>query len=131
MLTSPDPTWAITQAMYWSVIETNIGILATSIPSFKALAKRYIPRILGESYGNSWHSSSQQSARKGSRPFNNIEEEQQSGSVDLSHMGHQPPPVASDSEYKRARTLSGLHKNPVTETSMSWDDKRTSEKSII
>ena len=129
MLKSPDPTWAITQAMYWSVIETNIGILATSIPSFKALAKRYIPRILGESYGNSYNSS-QKSTRKGSRPFNNMED-QQGGSVDLCDMGHQPPPVASDSEYKRARTLSGLHKNPVTETAMSWDDKETSEKSII
>ena len=119
--------------MYWSVIETNIGILATSIPSFKALAKRYIPRILGESYGNSWHSSSQQSARKGSRAFNNIEEEQHGDAVDLdlAHMGHRPPPVASDNEYKRARALSGLHKNPITETSMSWDDKRTTEKSII
>ncbi|KAF2458808.1 hypothetical protein BDY21DRAFT_363004 [Lineolata rhizophorae] len=53
MLTSPDATYVISDAMYWSVIETNIGILAASIPSFKALAKRYLPRILGEySSGN-------------------------------------------------------------------------------
>lgn len=38
--------------MYWSVIETNVGILAASIPSFKSLAKRYLPRLLGESSRN-------------------------------------------------------------------------------
>jgi hypothetical protein len=48
MLKSTDPTWAIANAMYWSVIETNIGILAASIPSYKALAKRYLPVLLGE-----------------------------------------------------------------------------------
>lgn len=50
MLSSDDPTWDISNAMYWSVIETNIGILAASIPSYKAIAKRYAPRLLG-SYG--------------------------------------------------------------------------------
>lgn len=49
MLTSTDATWAITGAMYWSVIETNIGILSASIPSWKVLAKRYVPRLLGSS----------------------------------------------------------------------------------
>ena len=52
MLTSDDPTWVITGAMYWSVIEINIGILAASIPSFKSLAKRYLPRLLGSSYNS-------------------------------------------------------------------------------
>ncbi|ORY64954.1 uncharacterized protein BCR38DRAFT_408706 [Pseudomassariella vexata] len=49
MLVSQDATWAITGAMYWSVIEINIGILAGSIPSFKPIAKRYSPRLLGSS----------------------------------------------------------------------------------
>ncbi|KAH6962817.1 hypothetical protein DER45DRAFT_590722 [Fusarium avenaceum] len=49
MLTSDDPTWVISNAMYWSVIETNIGILAASIPSYKAIAKQYAPRLLGSS----------------------------------------------------------------------------------
>ncbi|MCJ1414248.1 hypothetical protein MMC32_000574 [Xylographa parallela] len=49
MLVDPDATWAITAAMYWSVIETNVGILAASIPTFKPIAKRYFPRFLGES----------------------------------------------------------------------------------
>lgn len=49
MLTSDDPTFVIADAMYWSVIETNIGILAASIPSYKALAKKYAPRLLGSS----------------------------------------------------------------------------------
>ncbi|KFY30406.1 hypothetical protein V493_01939 [Pseudogymnoascus sp. VKM F-4281 (FW-2241)] len=48
MLVSKDPTWAIGPPMYWSVIETNIGILAASIPSFKPIARRYLPRIIGE-----------------------------------------------------------------------------------
>lgn len=48
MLVSKDPTWAIAKPMYWSVIETNIGILAASIPSFKPVARRYLPRLIGE-----------------------------------------------------------------------------------
>ncbi|KAJ5937733.1 hypothetical protein N7454_004075 [Penicillium verhagenii] len=48
MLTSADYTYAISGAMYWSVIETNVGIFAASIPSFKAIASRFIPRFIGE-----------------------------------------------------------------------------------
>lgn len=48
MLTSPDSTYVISGAMYWSVIETNVGILAASIPSFKAIASRFLPRLIGE-----------------------------------------------------------------------------------
>ncbi|KAL1858102.1 hypothetical protein Daus18300_010103 [Diaporthe australafricana] len=44
-----DATWVISGAMYWSAIETNVGILAASIPSFKAIAKRYAPALLGSS----------------------------------------------------------------------------------
>ncbi|KAH8756343.1 integral membrane protein [Diaporthe sp. PMI_573] len=44
-----DATWVISGAMYWSAIETNVAILAASIPSFKALAKRYAPALLGSS----------------------------------------------------------------------------------
>lgn len=48
MLTSPDSTYVISGAMYWSVIETNVGIFAASIPSFKAIASRFLPRLIGE-----------------------------------------------------------------------------------
>ncbi|KAJ5833889.1 hypothetical protein N7474_002200 [Penicillium riverlandense] len=48
MLESSDPTYAIAGAMYWSVIETNVGIFAASIPSFKAIASRFLPRFIGE-----------------------------------------------------------------------------------
>ncbi|POS76802.1 hypothetical protein DHEL01_v204797 [Diaporthe helianthi] len=44
-----DATWVISGAMYWSAIETNVAILAASIPSFKAIAKRYAPALLGSS----------------------------------------------------------------------------------
>ncbi|KAK8115996.1 hypothetical protein PG984_012498 [Apiospora sp. TS-2023a] len=50
MLVDSDATWVISPAMYWSVIEINVGILAASIPSFKPIASRYMPRLLGSSY---------------------------------------------------------------------------------
>lgn len=53
MLTALDATYVISGAMYWSVIEINIGILAASIPSFKPIASRYAPRLLGSSYNQS------------------------------------------------------------------------------
>ncbi|KAJ5333085.1 integral membrane protein PTH11 [Penicillium brevicompactum] len=48
MLYGTDPTYDISGAMYWSVIETNVGIFAASIPSFKAIASRFLPRFIGE-----------------------------------------------------------------------------------
>ncbi|KAI6370943.1 hypothetical protein MCOR25_004075 [Pyricularia grisea] len=51
LLDSTDPTWDIAQPMYWSVIETNVGILAASIPSLKVIAKVYFPRLLGTQSG--------------------------------------------------------------------------------
>ncbi|KAI9041105.1 putative integral membrane protein Pth11-like [Aspergillus affinis] len=48
MLTSPDTTHAISDAMCWSVIEINVGIFASSIPSFKAITSRFLPRLVGE-----------------------------------------------------------------------------------
>lgn len=36
--------------MYWSVIEVNVGILAASIPSYKALVKTYYPLLLDISF---------------------------------------------------------------------------------
>jgi hypothetical protein len=70
MLVDPDATWAISGAMYWSVIETNIGILAASIPSFKALAKRYLPVLLGEYSSNERYGST--NPKSGSGPFHKI-----------------------------------------------------------
>jgi hypothetical protein len=66
MLSSTDATWTIANAMYWSVIETNIGIWAASIPSFKALAKRFMPFLLGEySSNNMKYPSAKQSGSNG------------------------------------------------------------------
>ncbi|RJE25029.1 integral membrane protein [Aspergillus sclerotialis] len=62
MLSSPDATYVISEAMYWSVIETNVGIFAASAPSFTAIASRFLPRIIGEYSGRKisgrWHGSS-------------------------------------------------------------------------
>lgn len=58
MLVSLDATYVITGAMYWSVIELNIGILAASIPSMKPIASRYAPRLLGSSFIKSGNKSS-------------------------------------------------------------------------
>ncbi|OJJ34696.1 hypothetical protein ASPWEDRAFT_112184 [Aspergillus wentii DTO 134E9] len=51
MLSSPDVTYVISDAMYWSIIETNTGILAASMPCFKAIFARFLPRLLGSSRG--------------------------------------------------------------------------------
>ncbi|KAE8349190.1 hypothetical protein BDV28DRAFT_163822 [Aspergillus coremiiformis] len=48
MLSDPDATWVISKAMYWSVVEINVGIFASSIPSFKPIASRFLPRLIGE-----------------------------------------------------------------------------------
>lgn len=40
-------TGVIAEPMYWSVIEVNVGIMAASIPSYKALVKKYFPLLLG------------------------------------------------------------------------------------
>ena len=43
-----DPlTGNVTDVLYWSVIESNIAILAVSIPAFKSIAKRYLPGLVG------------------------------------------------------------------------------------
>ncbi|KAJ9237779.1 hypothetical protein DTO166G5_3342 [Paecilomyces variotii] len=49
MLSSPDSTYVISNAMYWSVIETNIGILAASIPSMKVVVVTFLPKLLLDS----------------------------------------------------------------------------------
>lgn len=64
MLVSTDPTWAISGAMYWSVIETNVGIAAASIPSFKVIAKKYAPRLLGSYYESQRYPSGAKHASK-------------------------------------------------------------------
>ncbi|RHZ57989.1 putative integral membrane protein Pth11-like [Aspergillus thermomutatus] len=68
MLTSADFTYAISGAMYWSVIETNVGILAASIPSFKPIASRFLPRLIGEySSGRKYGSASKLTGSKQTR----------------------------------------------------------------
>lgn len=73
MLTSPDATYAISGAMYWSVIETNVGIFASSIPSFKAIASRFLPRFIGEySSGKKYGPWSGQNPRKYGSGFTRV-----------------------------------------------------------
>lgn len=84
MLVSDDPTWVITGAMYWSVIETNIGILAASIPSYKAIAKKYAPRLLGSSGSGSRKLSA---FKMGSRTFGSGPSGGQSGNCDADKLG--------------------------------------------
>ncbi|KAF2402811.1 hypothetical protein EJ06DRAFT_310218 [Trichodelitschia bisporula] len=51
LLVTKDPSWTIATPTYWAIIECCVGIITASIPSLKPLAKRYIPRILGEPSG--------------------------------------------------------------------------------
>ncbi|GFF26166.1 hypothetical protein IFM61606_09662 [Aspergillus udagawae] len=64
MLTSADFTYAIGGAMYWSMIETNVGIPAASIPSFKAIASRFLPRLIGEYSSGRKYASSKMTGSK-------------------------------------------------------------------
>lgn len=47
----PSEPDVIAEPMYWSLIDTNLGILAASIPSYKILVKRYLPNLWGSSNG--------------------------------------------------------------------------------
>ncbi|PYI08049.1 hypothetical protein BO78DRAFT_365466 [Aspergillus sclerotiicarbonarius CBS 121057] len=76
MLTSSDSTFAISGAMYWSAIEINVGILASSIPSFKAIASRFLPRLIGEYSSNKGYSgwSSDNGAKRYASGFSRVRE---------------------------------------------------------
>ncbi|KAL2812643.1 hypothetical protein BJX63DRAFT_421689 [Aspergillus granulosus] len=104
MLTSDDPTWAISGAMYWSVIEINIGILAASIPSFKAIASRFLPRLIGE------YSSGKHYVQRSGSGFSKVRD-------------HQTPGVGLNSLGSKNRTMVG------TEINTALD--RTSEERFI
>ncbi|KAL3480530.1 hypothetical protein BJX99DRAFT_266449 [Aspergillus californicus] len=77
MLSSADATWAISGAMYWSAIEINIGILAASIPSFKAIASRFLPRLIGE------YSSGKPYAGRSGSGFSKVRDNPQGGSIGM------------------------------------------------
>ncbi|KAH0262904.1 integral membrane protein, partial [Aureobasidium melanogenum] len=69
MLFSADQTWTISGPMYWSVIETNVGILTASMPAFKAIAKKYAPKLLGGSYDTDRYHSRSVHVKAGSSGF--------------------------------------------------------------
>ncbi|KAH0158148.1 integral membrane protein, partial [Aureobasidium melanogenum] len=69
MLFSADQTWTISGPMYWSVIETNVGILTASMPAFKAIAKKYAPKLLGGSYDTDRYHSRSAHVKAGSSGF--------------------------------------------------------------
>ncbi|KAE8154574.1 hypothetical protein BDV25DRAFT_126442 [Aspergillus avenaceus] len=48
LMSFPPDAVAIAGTFNWTSIEMNLGILAASIPSFKAIASRLVPRLIGE-----------------------------------------------------------------------------------
>ncbi|KAI4728454.1 integral membrane protein [Aureobasidium sp. EXF-10728] len=72
MLFSKDPTWTISGPMYWSVIETNVGILTASMPAFKAIAKKFAPKLLGGSYDSNRYPSRSVHVKVGSSGFHKM-----------------------------------------------------------
>ena len=80
MLFSDDPTYVISGAMYWSVIESNVGILAASIPSYKIIAKMYAPKLLGSSYEVSGKQSDIRMGRGGYQPSGSLNGSKHGGS---------------------------------------------------
>ncbi|KAL9622698.1 MAG: hypothetical protein Q9160_003008 [Pyrenula sp. 1 TL-2023] len=123
MLTSEDPTYVIAPPFYWSVIESNIGVLAASIPSFKPLAKRFVPRLIGESslkrgYGNSGNMNpSHKSA--GSSGFNKL------GSGDAVKLKAFNKDASAHNEY--AHRNGGDHKESAVSVTVSHGYPVTSE----
>ena len=45
----PPDIVSISGTFYWTSIEMNVAIVASSIPSFKAIASRYLPHLVGYS----------------------------------------------------------------------------------
>ncbi|KAE8381272.1 hypothetical protein BDV26DRAFT_278858 [Aspergillus bertholletiae] len=68
LLKSPDLTWVTTDALMWCTIELNLGITGGCITAVRPFVRRYFPRLLGLSYGNSYDSSS----RKYGHPLGSI-----------------------------------------------------------
>jgi hypothetical protein len=55
------------------VIEINVGILTASIPAFKAIAKKYAPKLLGGSYdSNQYPRSRSKHVKAGSSGFHRM-----------------------------------------------------------
>ncbi len=119
MLTSEDATYVIARPFYWSVIEINIGVLATSIPSFKALAKRFFPRILGESSakGRGYDLPSGKSSEPYSASAGGFSKLKSPADIQLSEVGKgggcDPPPSngyynASSTGYQQTTTSRGV-----------------------
>lgn len=132
-----DATWVISGAMYWSAIETNVAILAASIPSFKALAKRYAPALLGSSNrggsdyklggGHSAGASRSLSTNKLSR-FHMMDKSRSGREVDIhasgDRSGHddddgtaKPSPLRVDVDARAARHGRGSPYNPEDNSS--------------
>lgn len=101
MLTSTDQTWVIAKAMYWSVIETNVGILAASIPSFKVIAKRHLPRLLGSYYETDRYGTNHKVSQPSRATFQNLG----------SQKGHS---TNNGSVHLRSLDKDGVTTNPYT-----------------
>ncbi|KAH7361183.1 hypothetical protein BKA66DRAFT_211313 [Pyrenochaeta sp. MPI-SDFR-AT-0127] len=48
---SRDPLWTSSSTAYWSAIELNIGILCACLPTLRPLIKKFAPRLLGSTAG--------------------------------------------------------------------------------
>ncbi|KAL4924262.1 putative integral membrane protein Pth11-like [Aspergillus undulatus] len=124
MLTSADATWAISGAMYWSVIEINIGILAASIPSFKAIASRFLPRLIGEYTSNKAYG---YGARSGSG-FSKVRDPSQSHNHDQSHSRSRGRSVGM---HTLRKNRDGDNDHAVMGTNIHSALDRTSEERIF
>ncbi|KAJ5488846.1 hypothetical protein N7539_003736 [Penicillium diatomitis] len=72
LLTSPDLTWATTDALMWCTIELNLGIFGGCVTAIRPFARRYFPRLLGLSSGVGYSSGQQSRSRKHGHPLGSL-----------------------------------------------------------
>jgi hypothetical protein len=106
--------------MYWSVIEISIGILAASIPSFKAIFKRYLPRFLD---------SSQKRTPGTENKYGNPSKTTRSGFLELSERGSRIDNTAMDdiSDGKNAGDTTNVASGSVEVTIYNTNTSSTEE----
>lgn len=134
MLTSSDATYVIGPPFWWSVIEINTGVWAASIPSFKVLVKRFLPRLLQETsrYRRRAYSpgAGGEAYPEGSSGFNKLSNPNSMHMASLTKDGTMIAVNDTVSGWEMEQKSSNAHRGSyIAPTAESVDDRRTSANS--